>query len=478
MSAPLRSTAERPKSKLMTKGSEGRYHLLMEGANDAIFVADAATGVILDVNTRAAELLGMPAERIIGMHQTQLHPKEDAERYRKMFLEHVRSGKAVAGDMLVRHRSGRPVPVEISASVIESGGKKVIQGIFRDISERKKAKQALKQRVRELSREPAAPAGMLHERDLLRHLSEQQSALIGGTMRRVSLSAAARRLSGGRAGEDLLRAVCREACRILGAKRAAIVLRGSSDPLAAWPQAGDRFKPTARVRLPGGTLLIEGDGRDKGMLRCFAAVASLALHRSLAERHMAELAVMESHHHLANTLQGVGMLLRMRCGEKCRRPALRTALASLSAAAASHRLAASGKPMNLEELVQGLGSEAWEPMLSETGIALHLRTVSVSLAGRQATCLAMVLNELVMNAAEHAFPEGRAGSVRVSASKRDGRLALVVADDGVGLPDGRLPAGKFGLGLQIMQRIVEEELGGRLTITGKRGVRSRVEIPV
>lgn len=321
-------------------------------------------------------------------------------------------------------------------------------------------------------------AGVQHERELLARLSERQSALVRGTLGRAHLSRAARRLSRRRAGEDVLRAICREACRVLRAKRAAIVLRGSTEPLAVWPRSKNALKPSARARLPGGSLLIEGNGTERGTLRCFAAMASLALQRSLRERHLAELAVMESHHHLANTLQGVGMLLRMRCGEKCRRPAFRTALASLSAAAAAHRLAAAGKPVNLRELMTGLGSEGWQRMLCERGISLAIRPVSASLAGRQATCLAMVLNELVMNALEHAFPEGGTGTVEVRASKCNGRLRLVVADDGVGLPEGRLCLKKFGTGLQIVKRIVEEELGGRLTISSKRGVRSRVDIPL
>ncbi len=57
--------------------SEGRYRQFIETANDAIFIADADTGIILNANKRAGDLLGIPPEEIIGMHQTQLHSKED-----------------------------------------------------------------------------------------------------------------------------------------------------------------------------------------------------------------------------------------------------------------------------------------------------------------------------------------------------------------------------------------------------------------
>ena len=124
--------------------SEQRLRLLMENANDAIFLADAASGVILDANQRASELIGMSRESIVGMHQAELHPPEEAERYRQMFQQHVANGTHLEGDVFVQHWGGRQIPVEISASVIDIGGKKIVQGIFRDISERLQAEAALK----------------------------------------------------------------------------------------------------------------------------------------------------------------------------------------------------------------------------------------------------------------------------------------------------------------------------------------------
>ncbi len=125
--------------------SEEKYRRLIETANDAIFIADAETGIILDVNKKAEELLDMPAEKIVGMHQTQLHPKEEAKRYGKIFLDHIQSGKAILGDLFVCHKDGHKIPVEVSASVTELMGQKVIQGIFRDITERKWAEEALRE---------------------------------------------------------------------------------------------------------------------------------------------------------------------------------------------------------------------------------------------------------------------------------------------------------------------------------------------
>jgi two-component system cell cycle sensor histidine kinase/response regulator CckA len=134
----VRDVTERKYIEEVLRLSEEKYRRLIETASDAIFIADASTGVIIDVNRRAEELLGLPSEKIIGMHQTHLHPKEEAERYQKMFIEHARSEGTITEDLFVCHKDGRKIPVEISASVTEVGGKKIVQGIFRDITERKK----------------------------------------------------------------------------------------------------------------------------------------------------------------------------------------------------------------------------------------------------------------------------------------------------------------------------------------------------
>lgn len=57
------------------KESEERYRKVVETANDAIFIADIETGLILDANRKAETLLGLPKEKIIGMHHSELHPK-------------------------------------------------------------------------------------------------------------------------------------------------------------------------------------------------------------------------------------------------------------------------------------------------------------------------------------------------------------------------------------------------------------------
>ncbi|MBU2454825.1 MAG: PAS domain S-box protein, partial [Proteobacteria bacterium] len=125
--------------------SETKYRKLMETANDAIFLADAQTGILLETNKAAEKLLGRPMADIIGMHQTQLHPKEDRQQYRRIFADHIEKGNAVSEVFTVLRKDGSHVPVMVSANTFNIGEKKVVQGIFRDVSEIVQAEERLRQ---------------------------------------------------------------------------------------------------------------------------------------------------------------------------------------------------------------------------------------------------------------------------------------------------------------------------------------------
>ncbi len=141
---------------LATRESEERYRALIEQANDAIFVADAESGIILDANRRAEHLLGRPIAEIKGMHQTHLHPPEMLDAYGRIFREHAAAGGGMlVKDIFVQDASGRHVPVEISANVIPLNGKPALQGIFRDVTERKRAEAELAEKTAELTRSNA-----------------------------------------------------------------------------------------------------------------------------------------------------------------------------------------------------------------------------------------------------------------------------------------------------------------------------------
>lgn len=127
--------------------SEETYRKLIETANDAIFVADAETGILINANKKAEELIGLPADQMIGKHQTFLHPPEYNVRSQEGFNKQVQTREGLTDFIYVQHVDGRKIPVEISSSISELSGRKIVQGIFRDMTERERSLEAERQRT-------------------------------------------------------------------------------------------------------------------------------------------------------------------------------------------------------------------------------------------------------------------------------------------------------------------------------------------
>jgi PAS domain S-box-containing protein len=170
---------DRKRSLQAIEDSERRYRGLVKSANDAIFVADADTGIILEANEKAGELMGAPPDELIGRHQSVLHPPEEAERYRVVFQSHVRQGGTVSTEEIdVMRRDGRRVPVEVSDSVIQQGDRRIIQGIFRDITERKLAEEQRERLQAQLAKERDDMRSILNRLDAGIAMTDERGRVI------------------------------------------------------------------------------------------------------------------------------------------------------------------------------------------------------------------------------------------------------------------------------------------------------------
>ena len=143
--ATTRDITERKRTQNALGRREEEFRILFDNAIDAIFWADTKTGLITNCNKTAEILLERKKHEIIGFPQTKLHPPQKARYYADLFKKHIKQKGAFDDEAEIMTKSGQIKVVHITASTTEIGEKTIIQGTFRDITERKQTIDALKE---------------------------------------------------------------------------------------------------------------------------------------------------------------------------------------------------------------------------------------------------------------------------------------------------------------------------------------------
>src|SRR4030042_2741870 len=128
------------------KESEEKYKTLFTIAHEAIFIADAESDIILDCNESACTLIERPKEELIGKHLSFLYPPDElADGFTESFRRHLTSEHGHGLNARIVTKSGTIKNVEIKANILNIKGKKIIQGFFSDVTERKQAEETLRE---------------------------------------------------------------------------------------------------------------------------------------------------------------------------------------------------------------------------------------------------------------------------------------------------------------------------------------------
>ena len=125
------------------RNSEEKYRNLINTANDAILVIDAETRLILEANNKASEILGIPEQELVGKPESQLYSASRDENLPQVLTPNT-DEPAHNRELKLLCAHGMPVPVEVSSSAAEWGGRPAVLGIFRDIRERLEAAAILR----------------------------------------------------------------------------------------------------------------------------------------------------------------------------------------------------------------------------------------------------------------------------------------------------------------------------------------------
>jgi len=176
----LRDVGERIKAEASLALSEARMRGILESAMDAIITVDDAQHVVL-FNTAAEAMFGCPRREALGAPLAWFIP----ERFRGVHGEHVRNfgetrtvSRRMGALRIVTglRRNGEEFPIDASISQLDESGAKFYTVILRDVSERVRAEEALRQSKEEL-RELGSAANAAREQEKTRIARELHDEL-------------------------------------------------------------------------------------------------------------------------------------------------------------------------------------------------------------------------------------------------------------------------------------------------------------
>lgn len=232
------------------------------------------------------------------------------------------------------------------------------------------------------------------------------------------------------------------------------------------------------------------DAADADFLAGFAGLLGIAIERQQADAKLAEalehqaLLTREMSHRVKNSLTSVVGLLRVQASSvqsKDVKNALEDASFRVATIAQVHDHLWRGARIGFIELADFMTELCKKLKGTAMGCTVHCHADSMMLSADHAIPLGLLINELVTNAAKHAYADGApAGEIKVSALEIDGHLRVEVSDQGVGLPEGfHIDQPRTSLGFKVISGLTKQ-LQGNLKICSNepKGVRFVLDLPI
>ncbi|OGP78661.1 MAG: hypothetical protein A2Z40_03335 [Deltaproteobacteria bacterium RBG_19FT_COMBO_60_16] len=142
-SATIRDITERRASERSLKESEEKFRVIFEGSKDGILLADVENKRFVTGNQAICKMLQYSLEEIRQLAITDIHPEEALPRILDEFERAERLEIETGRDIPVKRRDGSVFFANIKPSPIVISGKRYLIGNFRDVTESRKAEQAL-----------------------------------------------------------------------------------------------------------------------------------------------------------------------------------------------------------------------------------------------------------------------------------------------------------------------------------------------
>ena len=396
---------------------------IVESSDDAI-ISKNLDGIILTWNRGAERIFGYTADEVIGQPVTILMPP-DRVNEEPGILARLRSGERIDHYETVRRRKdGALLDISLTVSPLRDSHGRVIGAskIARDITDRKRVEAALRDSQRQLQELLAAIPAAIYTTDVdgkITYFNEAAVALAGRTPEIGSDEWCVTWKLYWPDGTPLPHDEC----------PMAIALK-EGRPIRNAEAVAERPDGTRVPFIPYPTPLRDANGKIIGAINMLVDISE----RKEAETQQ-QILRKELNHRVKNNMQTLQSLLHMATmhteNAEARR-VLADATSRVTAMAAAQRVfysTSNAAEFAVDELLDAVCSAVQQTLPP------HIKIVCESDDGRlsneDAMPLALILNELLTNAAKHGV-NGHDGTIRVSMKNDEGTYVLVVEDDGPG----------------------------------------------
>ena len=485
---------------------------IIESSLDMIIAADMERQIV-EFNKAAEETLGYRREELYGKHVDLLYADpEEAPEVHNIIVE---SGRCVR-EIRNRHKNGETFPTFLSASVWRNArGEQVgVMGISRDITERKQAEEALRQRNRDLELLNRAGQAFISTHDL-----DQMLAIVLAEVRQ-QLGVIA--CSAWLVIPETKELVCRQVTDPHGE-----IVRGwrlkIGQGLAGWVAQHGQSQNVPDIRrderyyqgvddktgLPLRSIMTvplqvkdevigvlqavdaavnRFSAADLRVLESLAATVAIAIENArLYEqaRQDAETKAMllrEVNHRVKNNLAAIiGLLYAERHHASMEDQAtyqaiIQDLIGRVQGLATVHTLlsATNWAALPISELVSQVIHASLRTIPSDQHVSVNVSPSSIEVTPKQANNLALIINELVTNTMKYALPEQGVGQIKVHITDEDGTVSFEFRDNGPGYPKEVLSLEHHNVGIYLIQTLVRQDLQGELTLRNHGGAVTRI----
>jgi DNA-binding response OmpR family regulator/anti-sigma regulatory factor (Ser/Thr protein kinase) len=231
----------------------------------------------------------------------------------------------------------------------------------------------------------------------------------------------------------------------------------------------------ARVRTRLRVHRMEQELREMGRRQAELAEQNFKLYqKAVSDAEERETLLRELDHRVRNNL---AVIMGLATLERCRQPPRPSAqaLATLENRFRAFLLVYDAlrhrryRSVPIREIAERLLQRLRNSTTSNGRVQLEITGSAADLGERQAFSLALILNELIANALEHAFPDDRTGTISLRMKDQGESVQIAVIDDGVGFPHD-LRREVLGSGHSIVDALVQGDLAGRIAYdSGENG---------